>query len=349
MGAASFDHLFRGVLKGEIPPAIYLHGPEEVLKDELVREVLDRLLDPSLRDFNLDLRSAASLTPEDAETLLNTLPMMADRRVAVIRDVEAWNKRARAKQTVLRYLERPAPETVLILVQGGDGPLDKDLAGLTASAAAERLPPERARKWLELEAGRQGVELTGDAAQHLVRATDADLGVLKIELAKLSGLAEGRPLSVEMVGDLLGIRRGETPYDWRDLVLTGRTGQAIQVLPHVLAQPGVTGVSLVMLLGTSLLGIGLARAHQDRGASGGRLEGAVKRSLFRARPARVSYDAAAREWSRLAPAWPRARIDTAVRATLRADERLKSTALTSEQGILVDLILQLANPARAAA
>lgn len=349
MSAGSFDQLFRGVLKGEIPPAIYLHGPEDVLKDELVREVLDRLLDASLRDFNLDQRSAASLAPEDAETLLNTLPMMADRRVAVIRDVEAWNKRARAKQAVLRYLERPAPETVLILVQGGDAAPDKELAGSTVSAVADRLPPERARKWLELEAGRQGVELSAEAAEHLVRVTDADLGVLKIELAKLSGLAEGRPLSVDLVGDLLGVRRGETQYDWRDLVLTGRTGRAIEVLPHVLAQSGVTGVSLVMLLGTSLLGIGLARAHLDRGAGGGRLEGAVKRSLFRARPARVSYDAAAREWSRLAPAWTRTRIDAAIRATLRADERLKSTTLTTEQGILVDLILQLAKPARAAA
>ncbi|MEZ4585834.1 MAG: hypothetical protein R2909_05480 [Gemmatimonadales bacterium] len=75
----------------------------------------------------------------------------------------------------------------------------------------------------------------------------------------------------------------------------------------------------------------------------------MKRSLFRARPARVSYDAAAREWSRLAPAWTRTRIDAAIRATLRADERLKSTTLTTEQGILVDLILQLAKPARAAA
>jgi len=246
-------------------------------------------------------------------------------------------------------LERPAPETVLLLVQGGDGTADRDLAASTTSVVADRLPADRARRWLELEASRQQVELPSDAADHLVRATDADLGLLKIELAKLAGLAEGRALSVELVGDLLGIRHGETQYDWRDLVLSGRTARAVQVLPHVLAQSGVTGVALVALLGTSLIGLGLARDHFDRGASGVRLEAAVKRSLFRARPARVSYDAAAREWSRLAPAWPPARVDAAIRATLRADERLKSTTVTSELGILLDLVAQLAPAERAVA
>jgi hypothetical protein len=55
----------------------------------------------------------------------------------------------------------------------------------------------------------------------------------------------------------------------------------------------------------------------------------------------VSYDAAAAEWSRLAPRWPVSRVDRALRLTLAADERLKSTSVSDEHGILVDLVLQL--------
>lgn len=350
MPSVSFDSFFRGVRKGEIPGAVYLYGPEDVLKDEVVAEILDRVLDPSLRDFNLDVRSAQTLDPEQAETLCNTLPMMADRRVVIIRDIETWNRRARAKKAVLGYLDRPVPETVLVLVQGAGEPgADKDLTSRMTAVEAPHLPPDRARRWLDLEAERSGVELADDAADHLIRVAQAELGIVKIELAKLAGIAAGQPLTVELVADLLGVRHGETQYDWRDLVLNGDTVRAIAVLPHVLAQSGVGGVSLVMLLGTSLVGLGLARAHYERGARGGRLVQAVKGSLFRARPARVSYDAAAREWSQLAPAWPRRRIDQAVRSTLRADQRLKSTTVSDERGILIDLLLDQPFAARSLA
>jgi len=117
MPTISFDAFFRALRKEEIPGAIYLYGPEDVLKEEVISELLDRVLDPALRDFNLDVRSAATLDPEQAETLCHTLPMMANRRVVIIRDVESWGQRARAKATVLRFLDRPAPETVLVLVQ----------------------------------------------------------------------------------------------------------------------------------------------------------------------------------------------------------------------------------------
>jgi DNA polymerase-3 subunit delta len=342
MPAVGFDGFFRQLLKGDIPRVVYLFGPEDVLKDEAISELLDRVVDRSLRDFNVDVRSAATLEPEQAETLCHTLPMMTDRRVVILRDVESWSRRARTKSTVLRYLEHPAPETVLVLVQGSADPApDPELASRSTSVAVEPLPPERARRWLDREAARLGLQLAGPAADHLVRVAQGDLTVLKTELAKLGGLAGGASLTLEQVSGMLGVRHGETPADWRDLALSGDTARAVAVLPHVLAQSGVSGVSLVMLLGTSLVGLGLARAHYDAGARGGSLIQAVKRSLFRARPARLSYDAAASDWSRLAPAWPRPRIDAAIRAALRADQRLKSTSLSDDRAILTDLVLEL--------
>ena len=89
----SFDAFSKLVKSGEIPSAVYLYGEEDVLKDEAVRAILDRLVEPGLRDFNVDQRGAGQLDPEAVEILCNTLPMMADRRVVIIREVEAWNKR----------------------------------------------------------------------------------------------------------------------------------------------------------------------------------------------------------------------------------------------------------------
>ena len=90
MPKQSFDAFSRLVKGGEIPPAVYLYGEEDVLKDEVVRAIVDRVIDPALRDFNYDQRSAGQVDPESVETLCNTLPMMADRRLVVIRAV--WER-----------------------------------------------------------------------------------------------------------------------------------------------------------------------------------------------------------------------------------------------------------------
>jgi DNA polymerase-3 subunit delta len=343
MPSQSFDAAFKALRKGEVPPALYLYGPEEVLKEEAIRELIDRTLDPSLRDFNLDQRSAVTLDPDDVEALCTTLPMLAARRVVIIRDVEAWSRRAKAKTQVLRYLDRPVPETVMVLVQGSADPdPDTDLVKRTTAVAVEPLPPDRAQKWLQLQAERLGIQLDDEAAEHLVRVTEANLSIIRTELAKFEGLT-GR-ITRERASELLGVRHGETQYDWLAAVLRDEPGRAALILPHVLSQSGVTGVSLVMLLGTNLVGLGLARAHYDHGARGGALIGAVKNSLFRARPARLSYDAAAAEWSRLAPRWPAARVAAAIRAALAADERLKSTTLGDDLAILTELVMQLTMP-----
>jgi DNA polymerase-3 subunit delta len=350
MPTQRFDAFLDTVRRGEIPGAIYLHGPEDVRKDEAIAEIVDRAIDPSLRDFNLDRRSATTLDPEAAETICNTLPLMAERRVVIIRDVEAWNKRAKAKATVLAYLERPALDTVLILVQGaGAEEVDPELAAKTVAVAALPLGPADAKRWVLEQAKRLQLPLEEAAAEHMVKVADSHLGILRSELDKLAGLATDRPLTLEAVAEHLGIRHGETQFDWRDAVLRGDAGPAVAMLPNLLAQTGISGVGLVSLLGTAVAGIGLARVYYDEGKRGPGLTQAVKGALFRARPPRLHYEAAAAQWSRLAPGWSRDRVEAALRSLLAADERLKNTTVADEAAILFDLVMELSVPWHVAA
>ena len=75
MPAQTLDACLRALAKSEPAPAYYFYGPEDLLKDEALRAILDRSLDPSLRDFNLDQRSAGQL---DADTLFGALHQSAD-------------------------------------------------------------------------------------------------------------------------------------------------------------------------------------------------------------------------------------------------------------------------------
>ena len=61
MRALTFDALLRGLKRGAPDPVYYLHGDEDVLKDEAIAAVLDRAVEPGARDFNVDRRGAADL------------------------------------------------------------------------------------------------------------------------------------------------------------------------------------------------------------------------------------------------------------------------------------------------
>jgi DNA polymerase-3 subunit delta len=344
MPAQTYDALLRSLPKGELAPVYYLHGPEDILKDEAVQAILDRALDPGLRDFNLDQRSAGQLDPEAIFTLCTTLPMMADRRAVVLRDVEGWKRKPKARAAFLTYLERPAAETVVILVQGAaEEEADKDLVRRAFAVECEPLPPERARRWLLRRAARLGVALEDAAADHLLAATGGELGGVAAELEKLRALPSEPPLTAEQVGALVGVRHGETVYDWRDAVLEGAAGKAARMLGPLLDQSGVTGVRLVSLLGTSLVGVGLARSHYDRRVRAGSLERLV---LERLRQLRIfglpDWKAESAKWAAWAAAWPLPRVRDGLRAARDADQALKNTTISDERGILTDLVLRLA-------
>jgi DNA polymerase-3 subunit delta len=339
----SAEALGRSLRKGDFAAAYYFHGPEDVLKDEAIRAILDQALDPGLRDFNFDQRSAGQLSPDEVYSLLNTLPMLAERRVVLVREVEAWKRKTRSRTEFLRYLEQPSPQTIVILVQGSaEEGEDKELAGLTYSVRFDPLSVSQALKWVGRQAGGLGLSLEPDAADHLVRALGADLGILRSELTKLAALSGDSPVTLEQVGTLVGIRGGETVLDWRTAVIEEDATKAISLLPSILAQPGMSGVKLVTALGTSLLGLAVTRTMYDRGLRGHGLEDAVFKALMRNRPGGLAgYKDEAARWARVAGRWPAGRIRSAIRATLEADQALKNTSLSDEWGVLSGLVLRI--------
>lgn len=332
---------------GKFEPAYYFLGAENVLKDEATTALLDRVLDPGLRDFNLDIRSAQQLEPEDVLSLCTTLPMMADRRVVVVRDVEAWKRKTRGRKAVLQYLEKPIPETVLILVQGAGGEAkddkpDTDLAKLAYTISFDELGAEAATRWVDREAAGMGVAFAPGAREHLLNTVGTDLGALRSELQKLYGLAADGPVTLECLGDLIGVRYGETPHDWRNAVMRGETATALRLTPVVLGQTGVTAVRLAQLLGTSLVATMAARAHYDRKARGRQLETAVWAIFKSARPAGLgSWGEEVGHVCAWTDRWSQSRLRAALKATLAADRAGKSTTITGDVGAMQELVLRL--------
>ncbi len=97
----------------------YIFGDDNYQKEDAVRQLLAGALDPGTRDFNLDVRHGPVLDARTLDSILQTPPMMAERRVVVIHDVTGLRKVTMTR--IGRDLESPAPDTLILLVAGLDG------------------------------------------------------------------------------------------------------------------------------------------------------------------------------------------------------------------------------------
>jgi len=339
MEALSLDALLRGLKHGAPHGVYYLHGTEDVLKDEAVRALLDRAVEPGARDFNLDQRYAADLDPEGFDTLVNTPPVLAPRRAVVLRGLSELKRGSALHQVLIGYLAAPNPTTLLILVQGGAGPADAELARHAVSVSLEPLPHERVARWLAHRAKTLGITFEPDAATLLLEAADDDLPRLTSELEKLAGLVAGRAITAGDVTAVAGVRSGETVSKLVAAALDGRIPEAVGLVEPVLRQPGTTGVRLVTALGSALVGTGLARAELDRGVPRERLAGVLVGHMRQARVFGVSYQEEAERWAGWAAGWSPSRLRDALRRTLATDRALKSSTVSDERGLVVDLLL----------
>lgn len=348
MPTLSLNALRKEVKAGKLASVYYFHGPEETLKEEALAHLVDLAVDAASRDFNYDVRHATSLDPEALHALVNTLPMMAEKRVVVIRDVDGWTVKSPTRKVLLEYLAKPAPETLLVLHQGPPkddekDEVDKELAERSQVVNFADLDAEEALAWVTKRAKQLDIPLTVEGATHLVNAAGSSLALLRLELEKLSALGSKEPIGVETVGEMVGIRYGETQYDWRDAVMKRDVVSATAMLPRVLGQTGVSGVGLVSLLGSSLITLGVVRAHYDRKLRGAALNKAAWDTLKANRGGRIgNWGSFVNLAVDVAGDWPQGRIRRALAALLNADQALKETRLSTEEGVLTDLVLQIA-------
>jgi DNA polymerase III subunit delta len=331
----------------EFAAVYYLFGEDDFLKEQAVRQLVEAAVDPATRDFNLEMRRGGDLDAETLGSLLGTPPMMAERRVLVVREVGALRKDAR---TLLdRYIKSPAPDAVVILVAPAGAKADRALSSAATALEFEPLTGDRVPKWITYHAETQlGASITSDAVALLQSAVGADLPQLAIELDKLASFAGGGVIDEAAVAAIVGVRRGETLGAFLDAVGARDAVTALDLLPGVLAKPKASAVTIVMALTVQTLAVAWARARREHGFAPGRLAGDLFGLLKEAGSVYTG-----RPWGEAVDAWARAAarpgeddldgsvLDATLDALLAADLALKETRLSSDEQLLTNLVLTL--------
>ncbi|HEX2190573.1 MAG TPA: DNA polymerase III subunit delta [Longimicrobiaceae bacterium] len=306
----------------------FFHGEEEYLREEAVARVVERHLDPATRDFNYDQVAGPDVAADALASLVATPPMMAERRVVVVRAAQGLSVKARE---VVEAAAKAPPEGLVLVLSaaipsGSKAKFYTELQKRATSVEFPALEPLDAPGWLmERARSAHGVELEPDAAGALVSAVGTSLGTLTSELAKLAGYVQDRGRitadDVRAVG--VAVPRFDR-WAWFDLIGERRLGEALRVLPTLL-EGGESGVGLVIGMAQQLLRVALVCA-------GG--QGALEREL------KPYQKWLARKVAPQARRWTLPEVDAALTELLRTDRLLKSASLSDRQA-MEELLLRL--------
>lgn len=328
----------------------YFRGDDDFLKEITARELIDAVLDPATRDFNLELIRGDETSAEAIDTALSIPPMCADRRMTVIREVHALRKDARS--TLERYLAQPAADLVLLLIDPTGAKEDRALASASFVVDFEPLADNRVPAWIAHYAGTSlGVSISEAAAGALHAAAGSELATLASELDKLASYTGGTAIDEEAVKAVVGVRSGETLADLLDAVADRNAPRAVSLVPVVLSQAKANVVTTIMALATQICAVAWGRAARDRGVPPAGIERGFYTLLKegKAFPGRPWKEAVAL-WSRAVQRWTTPQLERALSELLAADIAAKEARVSSEEQLLTSLVLALcAHPERRAA
>jgi DNA polymerase-3 subunit delta len=340
MASVGEKALHTALKKRVFDPVYLFFGEDDYLKNAQTRELIEAAVDPATRDFNLELRRGPELDAETLDALLSMPPMLAERRVIVVREVDKLKKDVRA--LLLRYLDRPATDTVLVLVAPAGAKVDKPIVDRSMAVEFVPLTGDRLPRWVTYHTETVlGRSITGDAVTLLVEAVGADLAQLAVELEKLASFTP-EVIDERAVAAVVGVRRGESVGALLDAVAAKEAATAIGGIAGVLQQPKTSAVSIVMNLTTQTLAMAYGAAA--------RAAGTPARALFNEYMALLKESGAfpGRPWGEAVAAWARntdrwtvSELDSALSALVAADVALKETRLSSDDQLLTSLVLAL--------
>lgn len=92
-------------------------GEELWLLREVEKLISSWLLDENLVDFNLDIFDSAAVSVNDLASVLSSLPMMSPHRVVILKQAESASRSL--QNFLVKYVSRPIPETILLILYHG--------------------------------------------------------------------------------------------------------------------------------------------------------------------------------------------------------------------------------------
>lgn len=190
---------------------------EDFQRSERLREVLDTVVDPATRDFNLDIIYADEYRKKSRDflrmfsELLVTFPMIASQRVIVVRNFDSLDAPTRKKTSELLS---GTPDTTLVIIEGSEAKLSPKPKLDVLEESFKKIYEEKITGWIKNRFRKRGKTVTDSAAALIMNNVGTELGELDGEIEKAVIIAGDREtVTEEDVRLVVGEFRRDTVYN----------------------------------------------------------------------------------------------------------------------------------------
>lgn len=245
--------LLKKIEAGQIGPLYLFEGAELYLREQALAKLLEKAVDPGVRDFNYAALSADEDGLDEAIGLARQYPMMSERRMVVVSGFEMIAD-DRQIEALKDYLRDPSETTVLVFVTAG---LDNRRTISTAlkkgcqTVGFDPLNDQEVTDWIREYVHQRGGTIDAGSASYLAGMVGISLMRLSSELDKLMAYVgeKGRITRSEI--DLLVLHtREHTSFEISDAVVAGDRRRALTLLDHIFTSQSDSPQTIsLMLLG----------------------------------------------------------------------------------------------------
>lgn len=236
----TYDEVLRDVKAKKIAPVYYLMGDEDYYIDRLSDAVVDATLTPDERDFNLDIVYGAEVDIDKVIELAHAYPMMAERRVVLVREAQA----IRSLEGLESYLAHLTPSTVLIFCHK-HGKLDmrktvaKAIQQVGVLFESKRLYDNQLPPFISHYLSQHGADIEPQAVQMIAGHVGSDLSRLTTEMDKLLlALPQGnRVVSTALVEEQTGMSKDFNDFELQAALASRNIFRANQIVKYYQGNP----------------------------------------------------------------------------------------------------------------
>ena len=259
------------VAKG-LDPVYVLHSEHPILVERAVAAIRDAVVPPMARGFNYDVVEGK---PSGAKivALAQTLPMMAERRLVLVRDLGLMP--ADDAEPLLAYFAKPNPSTVIVALTQK---LDKRLKTFATASKKGWLhvldAPRQLQPWVREEAKAKGVAIESAAVARLIDTVGSDLSRLALAVEQLGLYAGDRPVTSDDVDELVADTRERSVFELTDAIGAADRVRALAAVAKLCDQRE-SAVGVVVMLARHIRQLSLVHVMQREGVPRGSLAGRI--------------------------------------------------------------------------
>ena len=247
---------------------VILLSGDEFQRSERLAGILDAAVDKATRDFNLDVFAPETFKLESVSELIITFPMMAERRVIVIRDFDSIHPETRKKAAAVI---KNTPDTTLVVIEGEKAALSpKPPAKYFKAETFKTIYENGLPSWIQGRFVKRGKKASPDAVALLMNNVGTILRELDSEIEKVIVASPGKDsITKEDVSKVVGEFRHDTVWNLCNAVGLGDFDSALGILTNLMDSEKNRETFYVSTLATHILKIAEYNSLRRKGVSHG--------------------------------------------------------------------------------